>query len=270
MHSISSIIHTLSDEEKRSFISILRQKNKRNDTKNIQLFKLLDTTITDKDLDIQIYGKSAKGAYHALCKRLYDTLIDFIASKSFERETSEEMEILKLLMASRIFFEQKQYKIAFKTITKAEQKAKTYALFSILNEIYYTQIQYAHLNPVVSLEVLLANFKNNKESLQQEENLNLFYATVQHELMQQKRDIVPLIKNTLSKFGISITQDLTFRSLFKILEITNKTAHITREYHTILPFVEETYTQIDIRENLRDKHLFYHITDCILCSELLF
>lgn len=259
MHSISSIIHTLSDEEKRSFISILRQKNKRNDTKNIQLFKLLDTTITDKDLDIQIYGKSAKGAYHALCKRLYDTLIDFIASKSFERETSEEMEILKLLMASRIFFEQKQYKIAFKTITKAEQKAKTYALFSILNEIYYTQIQYAHLNSVVSLEVLLANFKNNKESLQQEENLNLFYATVQHELMQQKKDIVPLIKNTLSKFGISITQDLTFRSLFKILEITNKTAHITREYHTILPFVEETYTQIDIRENLRDKHLFYHI-----------
>ncbi|WP_062055497.1 hypothetical protein [Aquimarina longa] len=259
MSTISAIIQTLSDEEKRSFVALLRQKNKRNDTKNIQLFKLLDTTAVGKDLDIQIYGKKSKGAYHALSKRLHDTLIDFIASKSFEEETSEEMETIRLLRVSRIFFEQKQYKIAFKTITKAEQKAKTYALFSILNEIYYTLIQYAHLNPALALDVLLINFKNNKESLQQEENLNLFYATVQHELMQQKRDVVPVIKNSLSKFGISITQDLTFRSLFKILEITNKTAQVTREYHTILPFVEETYLQIDIKENVIDKHLFYHI-----------
>lgn len=259
MHVISSIIHTLSDESKRNFIAILRQKNKRNDTKNIQLFKLLDTTSTVKDLDIQIYGKRAKGAYHALCKRLHDTLIDFIAAKSFEEETSEEMETLKLLRASRSFFEQKQYKIAFKTITKAEQKAKTYALFSILNEIYYTQIQYAHLNRGIAIETLFANFRSNKKSLQQEENLNLFYATVQHELVKQQRDAVPIIKNTLSKFGLSITQDLTFRSLYKILEITNQTAHITRDYHAILPFVEEVYTQIDTKEDVIDKHLFYHI-----------
>jgi tetratricopeptide (TPR) repeat protein len=259
MHVISSIIQTLSDESKRNFIAILRQKNKRNDTKNIQLFKLLDTTTTVKDLDIQIYGKRAKGAYHALCKRLHDTLIDFIAAKSFEEETSEEMETLKLLRVSRTFFEQKQYKIAFKTIAKAEQKAKTYALFSILNEIYYTQIQYAHLNRGIAIEALFANFRNNKKSLQQEENLNLFYATVQHELMKQRRDAVPIIKNTLSKFGLSITQDLTFRSLFKILEITNQTAYITRDYYAILPFVEEVYTQIDTKENVIEKHLFYHI-----------
>ncbi|WP_271769842.1 hypothetical protein [Aquimarina algiphila] len=259
MNTISSIIRTLSNEEKRSFISLLRQKNKRNDTKNIKLFKLLDNTSPHQDLDIQIYGKRAKGAYHALSKRLHDTLIDFIASKSFEGETSEEMEILKLLTVSRIFFEQKQYKIAFKTIHKAEQKAKTYDLFSILNEIYYTQVQYAHLNSGIVIEDLFSKFRNNKKSLQQEENLNLFYATVQHELLKNRRDAVPIIKNTLTKFGLSITQDLTFRSLFKILEITNQTAHITRDYYSILPFVEETYNQIDAKENLIDKHSFYHI-----------
>ncbi|WP_103864443.1 hypothetical protein [Aquimarina sp. I32.4] len=259
MHTISSIIRTLSDEEKRSFVSLLRQKNKRNDTKNIQLFKLLDTTTAHKDPDIIIYGKRSKGAYHALCKRLHDTLIDFIASKSFEGETSEEIEIIKLLLVSRLFFEQKQYKIGFKTIAKAEQKATTYALFSILNEIYYTQIQYAHLNPLSSLDKLLISFNYNKAALQQEENLNLFYATIQHELLLQKQDIVLVIKNTLARFGISITRDLTFRSLFKILEITNKTANITREYYSILPFVEDIYRQIDAKEMLRDKHMFYHI-----------
>ncbi|GAA4272782.1 hypothetical protein U6A24_08515 [Aquimarina gracilis] len=259
MSTISSIINTLSEEEKRSFVGLLRQKNKRNDTKNIQLFKLLDTTKHIKDLDIKLYRKPAKGALHALSKRLHDNLIDFVASKSFEGETSEEMEILKLLLASRIFFEQKQYKIGFKTLQKAEHKAKSYDLFTILNEIYYTKIQYAHQDTTLVLDDLITDFKNNKDSIQQEENLNLFYASVQNELTKQRSDYGTVIREALSKFGISTTQDLTFRSLFKILDITNKAAQATRNYFTILPFVEEAYTLIDNKEDLIDKHLFYHI-----------
>ncbi len=259
MNTISSIIHTLSDEEKRSFITLLRQKNKRNDTKNIQLFKLLDTTKETKNLDIKIYGKSSKGAFHALSKRLHDSLIDFIASKSLEGETSEEMEILKLLLASRIFFEQKQFKIAFKTLQKAEQKAITYDLYGILNEIYYTKIQYAHLNTSIPLDSLIHEFKSNKALIQQEENLNLFYATVQNKLIQHHQDFITIIQQALSNFGISINHGLTFRSLFKILEITNQAAQASRDYYTILPFVEEAYTKIETKESLIDKHLFYHI-----------
>ncbi|MBP2831549.1 hypothetical protein J8281_05050 [Aquimarina sp. U1-2] len=259
MNTTSSIIGTLSSEEKRNFIGLLRQKNKRNDTKNIQLFKLLDTKERIQDLDIQLYGKPARAALHALSKRLHDSLIDFIASKSFEGETSEEMDIMKLLLASRIFFEQKQYKIGFKTLRKAEYKAKSYDFFTILNEIYYTKIQYAHKNATLVLDELITDFKNNKDAIQQEENLNLFYASVQNELTKQRSDYGVVIKEALSKFGISISQDLTYRSLFKILSIANKAAQATRNYFTILPFVEDAYTQMGTKENLVDKHLFYHI-----------
>ncbi|WP_025743790.1 hypothetical protein [Aquimarina pacifica] len=259
MNTISSIIHTLSNEEKRSFVVFLKKKNKRNDTKNIQLFKLLDTYTPIKNPDILIYGKKSKGAYHALCKRLHDTLIDFIASKSFEGETSEEFDILKLLIASRIFFEQKQYKIAFKTIRKAEKKAIDYSLFSILHEIYYTQIQYAHLNTSISLKVLLKTFEKNKKALQQEENLNLFYATIQNELLQQETEILPIIENSLSKYNILKAEDLSFRSLFRILEISTKTAQLMRNYNAILPFIEGTYRKIDAHDKTISKHLFYHI-----------
>ncbi|AXT52762.1 hypothetical protein D1818_18740 [Aquimarina sp. BL5] len=260
MNTISSIIATLSSEEKRSFISTLKQKNKRNDTKNIQLFKLLDP-INDnrKDLDIQLYGKRAKGAFHALCKRLHDNLIDFIATKSFDSETSEEMEILKLLLASRIFFEQKQYKIAIKTIRKATLKAKTYDLFSILHEIYYTKIQYSHVDPDTSLDHLIKDFRNNQKLLQQEENLNLFYANIQDKLSQNRSNIAQTISDSLDNFDLSITNDLTFRSLFKILEIINQAANAARNFHSILSFVEETYQQIESKEQFTDKHLFYHI-----------
>ncbi|KAA1242626.1 hypothetical protein [Aquimarina sp. RZ0] len=257
MNAISSIINTLSPEEKRSFISLLKLKNKRTDTKNIELFKLLSTQPTHKNLDLLLYGKPSKGAFHALCKRLHDNLIDFIASKSFERESSEEMEVLKLLLASRIFYEQRQYKIALKTIKKAEVKAKTHEFFNILHEIYYTKIQYAHVDEKTLLESLIKKFKSNQLLLRQEENLNLFYASIQDSLI--KKNNTQTIKDLLSKFEISVTQDLTFRSLFKILEITNQAGNINRNFHSVFPFIENTYQSIEKKKLLRKKHLFYHI-----------
>lgn len=259
MHTISYIIATLSSEEKKSFVFQLKHKNKRSDTKNIQLFKIFEANPKSKDIDILIYGKKSKGAFHALCKRLYDSLIDFIATKSFNGEKSEEMDILKLLLASRIFFEQKQYKIALKTIKKAEIKAKKIELFGILNEIYYTRIQYAHLDQKTSLDVLIQDFRANKKAFQQEENLNLFYANIQDKLIHNRTDITNTIQESLSRFDISISNGLTFISLYKILEINNQAANVTHDFYSILPFIEKVNKQLEVKEQLTEKHLFYHI-----------
>ena len=122
MNSIAIIISTFSKEDKREFLSFLQKKNRRGDTKNSTLFKLIDSGKT-QDLDLNLYGKPSKNAYHALCKRLQDSMIDFVASKGFAGETSEEMEVLKLLLASRIFFEHREYKIGFKTLFCQEMQA---------------------------------------------------------------------------------------------------------------------------------------------------
>ena len=78
---------------------------------------------------------------------MQDNLIDFVASKSFAGETSEELEILKLLLASRIFFEKKLNKLAFKTLENAERMAIPLDLYSILNEIYHTCLLYTSPSP---------------------------------------------------------------------------------------------------------------------------
>ncbi len=259
MNSISKIISILSSEEKLNFVSHLKQKNKRGDTKNIQLFKLLDTNTHVDNIDMVLYKKPAKGAYHALCKRLHDSLIDFIATKNLEGETSEHLEILKLLLASRIFFEYHQPKIAFKTLRKAEQKAKSQEIYSILNEVHYTQIQHAHLDTSQSLEVFIEKFKSNKKALQQEENLNLFYATVKQQLTNSSLNINQIITTTLRDFNIIIDSDLTYRSLYKILEITSSTAHLTHNYYEVFPFVIATYTQLSLKNDLKEHQLFYYI-----------
>ncbi|WP_372792672.1 hypothetical protein [Lutibacter sp.] len=259
MSIIHSIITTLSKEEKTAFVYNLKLRNKRSDTKNIELFKLLSTSSQLNGLDILLYDKPSKGAYHALCKRLHDSLIDFIATKSFDKESSEEMSALKLVMASRIFFKQDQTYIAFKTLAKAELIAVKYSLFSILNEIYHTQILHAHLNSALNLEQTIGKWQANKLDIHQEDNLNLFYASIQAELNESNPKVADIINRNLQLFNISISENLSYQSLFKILQISNQVAHITRDYYAIFPFIEDACRKIETSERSSNKHLFDHL-----------
>lgn len=259
MSTIHAIIATLSCEEKKEFVRYLKERNKRNDTKNIELFHLLDATNLPAEIDLILYGKPSKGAYHALSKRLHDLLIDFIATKGFDKESFEEMNVLKLLLASRIFFQQNQPYIAFKTLSKAEIIARKHSLFNILNEIYQTQLLHAHLSPTLNLQYVIDNYQANRINIAQEENLNLFYATIQTELNHNNPGISDIINKNLVKFNISITKNLSYQSLFKILQITNQVAYVTRDYKAFLPFIENACQKIETTEQVKDKYLYDHL-----------
>ncbi|MDE0597936.1 MAG: hypothetical protein OSB51_02055, partial [Dokdonia donghaensis] len=102
------------------------------------------------------YGSSNRNAYHALSKRLQDSLIDFIATRSFETETSEDMTVFKWILTARILYEQDQIDPAHKLLKKAIKRAKQLDLYTALVEAYHTQIQYSHLHPEQDLPELVA------------------------------------------------------------------------------------------------------------------
>lgn len=260
MNGIVAIISTLTEDEKQEFLLLLRRRNRRTDVKNEKLFKLIDANKTE-DLDIKLYGKPARNSFHALCKRLQDGLIDFVASKSFAGETSEELELLKLLLAARIFFEKKLYKLAFKTIEKAERMAIPLGLYAILNEIYHTKIQYAHLNDNWLLEGVINASEVNMSLYQQEFVLNHAYAVIQSRLNNLKDDSVrEIVQSTFSKLHIEVNEALTYRSLFQLMEITTSAAKIQSDYYAISPFMIELYEIINKKSNLKSKHRYYHLS----------
>jgi hypothetical protein len=165
---------------------------------------------------------------------------------------------------SRLFFEHKLEKTAFKCLAKAEEIAKNIEHFSLLNEIYLTQIQFAHFDLSQPIEKIIQNFKTNKKQLEYEEQLNLGYAVLRRELaaIQHESRIVDfqsLIKNTIETYGISLKQGLTFKSLYQILFIANEYASINNNYSLIQPFVVKSYRFISKKADLSDKHLYYHI-----------
>ena len=80
MSNLHTIIGSLSTEDKKEFVRTLKERNKRFDTKNVELFRLLDTAQLPPNIDLILYGTPSKGAYHALTKRLHDVLIDLITT----------------------------------------------------------------------------------------------------------------------------------------------------------------------------------------------
>ncbi|MDR6763875.1 tetratricopeptide (TPR) repeat protein [Flavobacterium sp. 2755] len=263
MNTLEEISNMMNDVEKKAFIQYLSKKNKRKDTGNIELFNSLKTD--DIKLNKKILeNKKNIDAYHALRKRLYDNMINFMANRSFENDSSEENSILRFIVVSRLFFEHKLIKTAFKCLIKAEEIALSIEHFSLLNEIYLTQIQFAHFNLSEPIEKIITKFKANKKQLEYEEQLNLGYAVLRRELAaiyHEGRivDFQALIKNTIETHGISLKQGLTFKSLYQILFIANEYASINNNFSLIQPFVVKSYRFISKKTDLTDRHLYYHI-----------
>ncbi len=263
MNAIQEVINLMNDDDIKAFNIYITKKNKRKDVKNIELFNILKTD--DIKFEKKIFpDKKSADAYHALRKRLYDTLVEFMANRSFENDTSDEHAVLRLIVVSRLFFEHKLTKAAFKCLAKAEGIAATLEHFSLLNEIYMTQIQFAHLDLLLPLDEVMQKFKVNKHRLQHEEQLNIAYALLRRELadIYHKGKIVDfqaLVKSTVEQHGISLNNMLTFKSLYQILFIANEYASINSNYALIAPFVTKSYVFISGKEEHADRHLYYHI-----------
>ncbi|MGB6269551.1 MAG: hypothetical protein WBF67_11145, partial [Olleya sp.] len=225
MTDLDSLISIFSSEEQQLFTSFLDKKNKRNDAKNIILFKLISQqSLSAKEICNSLYGHQNKVAYHALRKRLFQSVIDFIANKNLAEESTIEMQLIKLLIAARACLTKQQYNAAYKILDKAEVIAKEHALFSILNEIYHTKIQFSYAYSHSDLEDYISAYKNNKNNALLEDQLNIVYAKIRQTLnnINYKGAILnfeTLIDNTFKEYKISQENAITYKALYQIMSI---------------------------------------------------
>jgi len=275
MINLNEVLKTLNDDKQQEFISYLDKKNKRKDAKNIQLVKLLlIDKYSSQEISEKIYGKQNKVALHALRKRLFQSLIDFTANTCIKEENSLDVKLIKYIIAARSFLQKEQIEVGYQILDKAKIIATEYQLFSILNEIYHTKIQYAHQYETLNLEETIRNFKENQQQLIQEDNLNIAYANISKSLneYQQKKtiiDIKKLIENTLKTQNISDLSLLSFKSLYQLLQITTISSSQKFDYYNLTSFATETYKIVE-NHTSKNKQLYYHIEILYLISNIFF
>ncbi|WP_298763962.1 hypothetical protein [uncultured Polaribacter sp.] len=275
MIDLKAIINSLSKEQQQEFLNYLNKKNKRQDAKNVQLVKLLrDKDLSSKEICIQLYKKDNKVAFHALRKRLFDSLIDFSANTSLRKENSIDIHLIKLIVSSRSFMLKKQFKIGFQILEKAAVIAKEQQLYPILNEIYHTKIQYSYHFPDLNINDLVHEHKQNQKKHQLEESLNIAYAKIRRALSevthQQKIiDINTFVTTSLEIENIKISKDLSFKSLYQIIQIINISSAQNYEYWNIEPFLLDSYNIIKNHKSI-EKQNYYHIEILYIIANTLF
>ncbi|AUC83587.1 hypothetical protein [Lacinutrix sp. Bg11-31] len=275
MINLNEIISTFSKDEKLLFVNYLEKKNKRSDTKNIALFKLLaKNELGSKAVFLKLYNKTQKDAYHALRKRLHLSIIDFIANTSLEEENSIDMQLIKHILASRTFLARKQYKVAYKILDKAEVIASEHLLFPILNEIYHTKIQYAYANPSIEIDSVIEKFKINQKNYFLEDQLNIVYAKIRQIIAQDHHernslDFENLLENTFKDYNISLNDSMSFKSLYQLITIVSLSAFVSKDYYKIEPFLVKTYQKLKQYKS-KEKQLYYHIQVLYLVANTFF
>ncbi len=273
--NLDQIIFTFSLDEQQRFIQYLQKRNKRTDAKNIDLFKLIaKQELSSKEICNTLYNTKNKDAYHALRKRLYQSLIDFTANTNLEEENSIDIQIIKYILASRTFLIHKQYRVAYKILDKAETLAQEHLLFPLLNEIYHTKIQYAYTNHSENIDVLIGKFKVNQKNVHIEDELNIVYAKIRQVINQitYKGEIIDfetLLTNTLKEHNITISDSMSFKSLYQLMTIISISAFVTNDYLRIEPFLIATYNTLQEHKN-KDKELYYHTQVLYLIANTLF
>lgn len=258
MNDLIALINLLNDDEVAAFLAFAKARNQRTDVKNIQLFQLLQKGAR-RDLDIKIYGKPNKNALHALSNRLKESLIEFTAIQGFLTESQEEMQLFKLVLAARIFLEQGQLSLGFKTLHKAKSKAQSLDLYAVLQEIYQTHIQYVHLDAKNDIEEIIVSYQYNEQLYLKESRMVMAYATVQKALKAHPPNIFEEIKKQMGRFDILIDQNLSFKSLYQLMNIATEAATLKSDYASVSIFMNHVYNIVENKQHLADKHLYYHL-----------
>jgi hypothetical protein len=264
MDSIFELVNLLSTADRKLFRQFLKQKNTRNDVKNLTLLDLIETDDIEGLKKLTASDKN-KDAYHALRKRLQDNLLLFISQKTFESNHSDTYDALRLVVVGRFLLENNVAKIAFKCLDKAERLAEHLEQFNLLNELLLLKLQYAHITGAEDLEVLTARFMQNQSRMLCEAKLNIAYAFLRQELqqVQLKGKIVnlsALLLRTIRKYKISFQDLMTYKSIYQILFIANEYAAIQRDYTLIERYINRTNLFIESQTGDKQSYLFYHIS----------
>lgn len=274
MIDLKTVISTLSSDEQQKFILLLEKKNKRKDAKNIQLFKLISKGESSTEVICNaLYKSQKKDAYYTLKQRLLDSLIDFIANNKLQGENSTDIQIVKYILAARDFLINKNYKTAYKILDKAEGIAKEYQLYTILNEIYHTKIQYAYTLPNANIDAIVHDFKENQKKYLLEEELNIVYAKIRQTLKTinyeggSSLDFQEITNTIFKEHNISLDNAMSFKSLYQLITIVSISAFMNKDFITVESFLLSTYKNLK-KEN--DKQLYYHIRILYLISNILF
>jgi hypothetical protein len=202
-------------------------------------------------------------------------MLEYLAAVTLEQESTEEIGIIKKLVVSRKLFAHQKIKLAFKILEKIERRANAINHYSLLNEIYLTMVQNAHLLDDETQEAVFFKFERNRDELVEQGKLNMVYSIVTKaytkvELKGETIDLNRLLSDAYKRFNISKERGYNFMSMYQLAQIADLAGGYSKKYHSVDLFFEDKLVELEGGTLDTEKHLIYHIDLLYLFANIYF
>lgn len=278
MDNLRDIVHSLEEEELREFRTFInRQKSKRN-RKDLELFEVLceDEEYKASTMLQRLYPKDKnKEAYHALRKRLFRHLSDFIVMKRMDDDTTAASKIMGTVSVAQYLFDKRMYRLAWNYLRKAEDLATKAEEHNLLHMIYNLQVRHANHENASALDEIIEKRENNKLVLEEEERAVIANAVIRQRLEEAKRhgsaiNFDEIIHEVLDKHGLSEALYRKPGMLYNIISIIRSAIIARKDYFTFEPYVIDLYTRAETAKAFSIHSHYYKLSFLYMIAHVLY
>jgi len=254
MGSLKEIIHSFDSREQSEFQYFVQRHKLKKDRKDLELFKLLkQPEELDAAATIAKLGTKNANAYHAIRKRLFKHISDFILVKSVDEDMSAGSHVNSLYLISKYMFGRGLNKSAWKYLRKAEELGLEHDQFQYLKVIYNMQIEKHLLQDRDSLDAIIKKYEENKIKNDELERINITKSLIreQVELYRQEGkglDFKAIMDNSLDSFKLIQTVMGSPKLLYELLDMMRKSVVATKDFISFEPFLISSYNTLANKE----------------------
>ncbi len=278
MDNLKEILHTLSPEEQKELATFIGRLKDKKHRKDLQLYKLLlqKRTTGTADMLKELYpAEENPAAYHALRKRLFGYLTDFILLKRQESDPTAAAAIRGMISLAGYLFEKGAARNGWKVLRKAEKSALAGEHYDLLNSVYVLQIEQAHHPEAGPLPEIVQKYQLNKSRAEEEERATIASSWMNHYLQEAKvrgRDLPfeAITRQVLEEYRLAEVVADRPRLFYQLMSIARSAVLVKKDYHAFESYLIGQYSRMEERGAFLPLHLPYQTGLLYMIAQTLY
>ncbi|CAG5080607.1 hypothetical protein [Parvicella tangerina] len=275
---IKDIIISLHDDDVKEFRTFIQRQRSKKERKDLQLFNILlkDENLKAREICTLLYGHSKNmNAYHSVRKRLLKQLMEFLVLKRMDDDTTAASYIMGLISVSHFLFESSQGETAWHYLLKAEELALKNEQYDLLDNIYNLQVTHANHNSAPAIDLIIQNWKKNKQLADEDERANVAKMIIKHNLERKIKEEMALdlhseIERVLDEYQLETVVFNRPKLLYNFLTIIRSAALASKDYASFAPVIIDRYEETEGQQLFKKKDHFYKLSILYMICHVLY
>jgi len=277
MDVLNDIISTLSREDSKEFRVFINRLKRKTNRKDLELFDILQSqnALSGKDIVSDLYEDNNSVAYHALRKRLFKHLSEFILLKRNREDPTSASTIMGMISLTWYLFDKNRDRSGWIILKKAENLAEKSQQYELLNGIYHIQIQNSESEYAPDLYSIIKNKKAVQELALQEDNANIANHLIKDKLANilksgKEVDLDAVAQKILNQYGLSEIVMKRPRLLYNIVSAIRSVILAKKDFYTFEPYVIGKYKKLEKQNAFNQYNHFFKLSFLYMLAHVLY